>query len=356
MLTKYLDTSNYGYLEGRLLALHWLAPILTPDEIHADGLMSKYATVVDVAVCKFAISKRIAEPINFAIVDSEVLNAFASRVNDVHCIVLSRAFFVNLVAMFLALSSTPSFCRLYEIDSPDVSNPTLAASPNWLAHEMSRIPSTDLQKSIAVELAYGSINAIVYHELTHISNGHLSLDVGGTNIGSRLEIDGSRILTHEQVLVSQCIEWDADCGAISMMVDDTNFVRPDSWIGVRNVFVASLALWRLFDRSLAGPVWDRSHPPAKFRMIASGATVEARLAVWAKRKAGQFQSLWEHWCEKQDEYQRLYIQAEYEAGAPPIYSEWNEAGLARLRDIEQTWSNIRPYLDRHKIGQHTLAS
>ena len=267
---------------------------------------------------------------------------------------------------------------------PNVGNPTLEVP------EIGRVPglSADIFRSgpsgrrpaCRCRRLFGSIllqTAVMYlffHELTHISHGHLEYLRQSQNASHWTELASSNP-PGLRPRIAQTLEMDADCGAICMMLDEALYLRSiwtaykgetdsdklsaqmaaygDCQRAVATATYAAYALFRVFDCFQ----WDLesqpdlSHPQPPVRMSWIGATAYEYFSVHPE--IGYDPDSFAHDMAEiagavETDCARIQGKALEIDGIQSVYRD--ERHLEYGRDLDDAWTSIRPTLDVYKRG------
>lgn len=156
--------------------------------------------------------------IDYAIINDRRLNAFATCSPNGFFVGINLGVFEILLAIFQRIMSDPRV--LPEIGEPWRERDDLETLPavSGCAKTLKSgpglaMPNCEIRRVYAVHLFQTALDFLVGHELTHISNGHVSWlrDRLGGLVLSEFGSDG---WSEMDALDRQALEMDADCGAV----------------------------------------------------------------------------------------------------------------------------------------------
>jgi hypothetical protein len=364
MFDHYLAVENFAELETTLGEVGMSAPIIVQERLERKEVRySKDAELIEAVLRCREIAPGLPQQFAFAIVDSPVGGPFVARQRWGYCIAVPTCFLSAVRQLSGMQSATASFCKLFEIESPDLSNTAVDSSAD-LATKL-RMPSTPRQAGLGINCAEIAISFIINHEVAHILNGHLSL-LSPSGAGFVFAEMGPAAVNQIQDLVlRQCLEWDADQWGITVTLGDilklSDRSVPD-WEWVVATYFAVSSIWGIFDKDTAGSRWGRIHPPPSYRAL-SAAVIGEVLPTWSAKADGdekeRLQILGSRFVREHKNVGTLVLWSLLEAGVQMPIEEMKEVagdpGKQLTRALHEKWAEIYPNLVKLKIGTHNLA-
>jgi hypothetical protein len=344
------------------------------------SIFSRFDSHITTARARFYTDA--ARPIQYAIINNLKVNAFAyatGRESPIQFdfVGINLGSILLLFEYFHRILSNPK--NLPDIGDPSKEDPSLPTlthvSPESLFDDMMRHrPKCPVRARLAGEISEIAIDFLFLHELTHIQNGHLEYLRYHRNRNHLSEAFESTE-TAEDKLILQTLEWDADCGGIDRtliytfnagrrLMPQLDRFTPDLRLMIERAYASpesiarfvQFAIYTSFRLFAVEWTWEKqpylTHPLHAYRMASLLVALDAIL-----QKRGE--ALNYSAAEFADASIKTIEQAEVAfstlTGDPPdldpLMSVFgNTRHVEYVAELERTWKEMRPTLDRYKRG------
>jgi hypothetical protein len=281
----------------------------------------------------------------FGLLEDDRYRAFSRKVGDRYFIGFTTGLFDMIAPMMASFASTPAFCDLFDIVSPDQSREPVAVTPDWFDPRKIVFPATGFQLAMSYALAGRALQILAAHELAHAVCGHIGLLELGLSPKQR-----------------RCLEWDADCYAINLMLQDClNLPAENRMDALRGIYFAGSAVWQADDFFGQVSDWAGRYPPAAYRALTTGSLMHTWLEVWSERDPSA-KIVVDEYTEASERISRLSLESFLQAGAmsaskiEDYLQATGETADAYLAELEATWRSIRDDLQGYALGRTGIAS
>jgi hypothetical protein len=289
-LNRQLEASQYS---GPLLTMDWLIP-------EGVNLVEQLRIRARQAIIDNT-NKDLKRPhIYFDFFQDYNINALAMRLEADLCILISVGAWIKFSTLFNNLLSTPDFLPMIgdesnenPLDSQIKASSEAGITNLWeVLTSPKRVPNDPIRKVASTVLTDIAFDYLVLHELGHIRNGHLFLNLTANQI---IEVEPP---SHDQdsSLTRQTLEMDADSHAVLRGLNSLfrrtgaaftgpykealTIIHKTRQLNVSLYLTAIYVLFRIFEQKpwQAEGVWLSTHPPASMRLFMNFMTIYSAAA------------------------------------------------------------------------------
>jgi hypothetical protein len=376
----YLPIADHGAGLGALAEQGLTGSIRPVEDVMVlnafpQALFGQFAQATGWAIFAARRALAVEFPIYYCFVKSDLSNAIAFNFEEWACIAVSDKLLLEIQHLVCELSHS-DFLSMYRHDIPRVhfgsDHPADRVQLVRKAMSTRRMfgPGPKLIKTLTAI----AVMFIVKHEFGHIANGHLGGDLVGAALG---EVEASS--TPDELITLRTLEYDADAMATQLTLEycfrivgnagDSTEYFTDGASAIHTVFAAMYLVMCVLEAAQATtiPDWrNRSHPPAIFRYFATfSAAFNALMKmkknpVSFKGRVGKGLSIGQQAII--DAQARVVRAAELAmtdrvglSVDPDLIRQAFERSGEHDAEIYKRWSDMRPELEKAKLGKHKLA-